>query len=225
MENYQGDLADIVRATGGGGGGGSAAESGLVIGGGQQQLTNWQQLIMSNPLEQVIDDEFGDPFSNAGDPLFHDHDHERHLDMAAATAGSCFFDNCINNNIRCSNMNLDGDGDGVGGEVSRNTNTSILISPKIGDEEIIRRGRSAAGGSGVGDNIFSRMLQISPSANNKLSSPCDSPAAAVAVATAPLLKGGGGGGGLKVNNSSKSSFVENGGVQISSPSSTGIKRR
>lgn len=210
MENYQGDLADIVRATGGG----ATTES--LASGGQQLLssvqTNWQQF-MSTPLEQV-DDEFGDPFSNARDPLLHD------LDMVAT--GSCFFDSSIN---VISSSNLDenpgrfhGDGDGDGAGAGEGGGNNILISPKFGDEEIIRRAGAGAAAGGGGDNIFSRMLQISPSAklSSSVSSPCDSPAAAASIASPR--------GGLKVN-SSKGSFVENGGVQISSPPSAGIKRR
>lgn len=69
MENNQGDLADIVRASGGGGGGG-----------GDGQSTNnpalyWQfqsepPMNLSSGIEE-LNDSFGDPFLNMQDPLLH----------------------------------------------------------------------------------------------------------------------------------------------------------
>ncbi|KAK2974634.1 hypothetical protein RJ640_009551 [Escallonia rubra] len=73
MENYQGDLGDIVRATGGGGGGGGGGGSGgstsdrvLPV------VSDWHQF-QSDPLSYPPDD-FGRPFSSSTDPLLYELD-------------------------------------------------------------------------------------------------------------------------------------------------------
>ncbi|WJZ97031.1 hypothetical protein VitviT2T_015665 [Vitis vinifera] len=64
MENYQGDLADIVRASGSGG----ARTS-------DEPVADWQfpsePMIFSPVVDEPLDD-FGDPFSNMRDPLLHE---------------------------------------------------------------------------------------------------------------------------------------------------------
>lgn len=64
MENYQGDLADIVRASGGGGSmtGNSAASTSLT----DMQFPSDQ---IGCYLENQCDDDFGDPFNQLGDPF------------------------------------------------------------------------------------------------------------------------------------------------------------
>ena len=65
MENYQGDLADIVRASSGGGGARTSDEPG----------TDWkfpgEPMNFLPAVDEPLDD-FGDPFSNMRDPLLHE---------------------------------------------------------------------------------------------------------------------------------------------------------
>ncbi|XP_058104603.1 probable WRKY transcription factor 14 [Magnolia sinica] len=88
MENDQGDLADIVRASGGGG----ATNNPTV---------DWQfpsePVNLSSSIEETMDD-FGDPFSNIRDPLLHE------LDLA----GSVFF-NGSNSSSGLVKMNVNED--------------------------------------------------------------------------------------------------------------------
>ncbi|KAL5977278.1 WRKY transcription factor [Asimina triloba] len=173
MENDQGDLADIVRASGGGG----AAAAG-------NSMSNWQfssdepvTLPSSAAIEEPME-EFGDPFSNMRDPLLHE------LDLA----GSGFF-GCSNSSaLAVVGMNA-------------NEEESNFHAPKILGDEMKRP-----------CNIFSRMLQISPSP--KLPVPTRlSPSAAMASPGAnDMVK-------------SSSSTIDNGAVQIPSPRNPGIKRR
>ncbi|XP_010315625.1 probable WRKY transcription factor 14 [Solanum lycopersicum] len=144
--NYQGDLADIFR------GGNNNTTSG------ESSSTNntiipipdgWTQLPYSATEEPTCVQDFGDPFCNLRDPLFHD------LDMLQATP------------------------------TEDNNNNSVF-----GDSR--KRG----------NNMFSRMLQISPT--NKL---------AMSVQNHDAM------------NSSKTCSIQNSALQISSPRNTGIKRR
>ncbi|KAA8537081.1 hypothetical protein F0562_029559 [Nyssa sinensis] len=109
MENYQGDLADIVRASGG------------AIGG---AVGDWQ--FLSDPIPtnhpsgmEGPADDFGDPFSNMRDPLLHE------LPMPA----SSFFNSSNNSNDMINVTVDDTDGFSAGGSV---------FSQKILDEEIKR---------------------------------------------------------------------------------------
>lgn len=91
MENYQGDLADIVRASGSGNGGGARSSD-------EPVAADWQ--FPSEPMNfsPVVDeplDDFGDPFSNMRDPLLHE------LDIA----GSGFF--CSSNSSELTQTSSD----------------------------------------------------------------------------------------------------------------------
>lgn len=184
MENYQGDLGDIVRASGSGG----ALTS-------DQPVADWQfpgePMNFSPVVDEPLDD-FGDPFSNMRDPLLHE------LDIA----GSGFF-----GSSNCSELAH------VSGEdiTSNLLGGSSIFGQKVLDEDMKRP-----------CNIFSRMLQISPSARLPISQ-----AESQIVAASPS--------GIKTSalppndmisgTSSKGCLVDNPALQISSPRNPGIKRR
>ncbi|XP_077253334.1 WRKY DNA-binding protein 14 [Tasmannia lanceolata] len=171
MENDQGDLADIVRASGGG----NVTTNNPAI--------DWQFPIESTDfpvgIVEPIED-FGDPFASLRDPLLHE------LDVA----GSAFFN-------RSNSSGL------VKMSVEKDDN---FLTQKILGEEIKRP-----------CNIFSKMLQISPSV---------SPTASAAVLASPRgIKPSLDGKEMIRANSSVNFPVDAGGVQISSPRNPGIKRR
>uniref|UniRef100_A0A5B7B2G2 Putative WRKY transcription factor 14 n=1 Tax=Davidia involucrata TaxID=16924 RepID=A0A5B7B2G2_DAVIN len=195
MENYQGDLTDIVRASGGaiGGGGTSGGVPVPVVVG-----DSWQ-FPMNYPcgFEDPTDD-FGDPFSNMRDPLLHE------LGMPASLG----FFNSSNNSTDMIKVSVDDD---TAGGFSGGGGGSVFAPKIILDEEMKRP-----------CNIFSRMLQISPaaavaSAKLPVSPPCDSPRG---IKNHALVAND-----MISPNTSKACLVENSEVQISSPRNTGIKRR
>ncbi|KAL4627901.1 hypothetical protein ACB092_05G200000 [Castanea dentata] len=207
MDNYQGDLTDIVRASGG--------PYGCITGNSSQPISEWQfpsdPMIFSSIQEQPKDN-FGDPFSNMRDPLLN----ELHLLSSSSffgTSNSADVIGTATSSVEESHtsgftgLHVDV---GVGvGSSSSSTSTNVL------DHDEMKRPC----------NIFSRMLQISPN-NAKLSvSPCGS---AVMAANSPrgtkapaMLSSD----ILGVPNSSKPCFIDNTAVQISSPRNPGIKRR
>lgn len=71
MENYQGDLGDIVRASGTATGGST-----------DEQFSGWQFPVLPENASSEPNDDFGDPFSSMTDPLLHEL-----VDIPA----SCFF--------------------------------------------------------------------------------------------------------------------------------------
>ncbi|KAJ8546602.1 hypothetical protein K7X08_034112 [Anisodus acutangulus] len=184
--NYQGDLADIFRgsSTGAISGGNNKATSGessttVVPVADGWQFPSYPINYLASGIEEPSVQDFGDPFSNSRDPLFHDRD----MMSASLTLFSSTKDDDNN---------------------SSNDGTS-LFGPK----------RRATTG-----NIFSRMIQISPT--TKLSmSPCDSPMASCSSPNANVIAND----AIISPNSSKTCLVENSGLQISSPRNTGIKRR
>ncbi|OVA20968.1 hypothetical protein BVC80_8831g5 [Macleaya cordata] len=205
MENDQGDLADIVRASGGGSS--SSTTGNKNNNNNQQQIsTDWQ--FPSKPIkfpsssagiEEDPVDNFGDPFSSTRDPLLQELE-----DIATARSG--FFEN--SNSLDPVKMNVVAEDD--------TSICSSLLAQRILDEEMKRP-----------CNIFSRMLQISP--NTKMPvSPIDLSASASPSGTSSSSC-------LIVNNdmvvnkasSSTGCSVDNSAavVQISSPRNTGIKRR
>ncbi|KAK4348131.1 hypothetical protein RND71_034470 [Anisodus tanguticus] len=194
--NYQGDLADIFRgsSTGAISGGNNKSTSGessttVVPVADGWQFPSYPINYLASGIEEPSVQDFGDPFSNSRDPLFHDRD----MMSASLTLFSSTKDDDNNN--------------------SSNDGTS-LFGPKI--PEVKRRTTTG--------NIFSRMIQISPTTKLAMS-PCDSPMASCSSPNANVI------GALVANdaiispNSSKTCLVENSGLQISSPRNTGIKRR
>lgn len=197
MENYQGDLADIVRASGGPnlGIGADGGFSGVEL-----PLPDWRfPAGPMNYIEETPVDEFGDPFSSClRDPLLHE------LDMPSTG----FFSNStdmmktsgVEGTTSHTTTSFGGRGQGGGG------GGGIMLE---------RQMKRPA-------NIFTRMLQISPNAKMPAVSPCDSPVGLMKAAPSPLVNPN---HDLISPNTSKSCLVENTGVQISSPRNTGIKRR
>ncbi|OIS96845.1 PREDICTED: probable WRKY transcription factor 14 [Nicotiana attenuata] len=206
--NYQGDLADIFLGSSGqnisgannitttSGESSSTVAAAAVTDGWLGQFPSHPINYSTSGIEEPSVQDFGDPFCNLRDPLFHD------LDMMPACS-SLFTSNNDNN--------------------SNNNNNTSLFEPKILEETEMK--------SRPTGNIFSRMLQISPTTKLAAAmSPCNSPMTA-AVALQPSSTVIAGGGALVANdaiispNSSKTCLVENSGLQISSPRNTGIKRR
>ncbi|KAK1278544.1 putative WRKY transcription factor 14 [Acorus gramineus] len=173
MENDQGDLADVVRASGGG----------FVVSPNHHPIFDWQ--FPSEP-DLPIEDFNSDTFSNLRDPLLHE------LNIAGSGA---MFDGPDSLGGGFGNRNADCDDGG-------------LQKMMLGEE--MKRPC----------NIFSRMLQISPT-NGKADSMCSSsnsplPSMGVAISTPRGIKSS-----ALIGNVS----IEAGGMQISSPRSMGIKRR
>lgn len=219
MENYQGDLTDIIRAGGRQIGSNnsasvSASSSSASVVSASDHLNNplptWQ--FPSDPLSfcSSIDDNrenlFGDPFSNTRDPLLHELNipnssgyyappplppADRVVDHEAATAAS--------------NIN-------------------------IGRRHHHQRGLFHEDELKSPCNIFSR-IQISPSSQSPKQqpavSPCESPVIAAAASPrgikTPVVVAS---DMINANSTSKSCLVDNTGpAQISSPRNLGIKRR
>ncbi|XWS17975.1 hypothetical protein CRYUN_Cryun32bG0002600 [Craigia yunnanensis] len=202
MENYQGDLNDIVRASGGPMGCASGQASDTV-----PSSSTWQQFT-SDPLNfssSVMEDHrvsaFGDPFSTMRDPLLHE------LNVAAGS--STYFsspsstDHIINNTRSTDTSNFSGASNIVGVGYS-----------KFCEDDM----RSPC-------NIFSR-IQISPSSSKVPVSPYDSPVMAAGVSTRVIKAPAVLPSDMIDANSSKSCLIDNTGpLQISSPGNLGIKRR
>lgn len=177
MENYQGDLTDILRATGGGS---PPAQTPIAT---APAPPEWQFPASAITFSVCApDDDFGDPFVHLGDPMIH-------APPPPPLPLPGFF------------------------------HGSDVIKAGIADDEMKRP-----------PNIFSRMLQISPTAKLPLPLPmplatCDSPAASPTG-----LKGG---APMLLPNdhtlispmSSKGNCLMESSLQISSPRNTGIRRR
>ncbi|EXB75176.1 putative WRKY transcription factor 35 [Morus notabilis] len=231
--NFQGDLTDILRASGSTSAGPSSVNSGY----GELGLpnitddnnnSNWQfpsDLPLNFPsissMEDLPRDSFGDPFSNMRDPLFHE--------LSDVPPGPAFFGSPNSENIIS-----DGGGGGGGfGEMLGPSHHHHHVGLDHHHQEDVKFRPSC--------NIFSRMLQINPSgklpaataaaAGATTSSPqCDS-AANMATAASPRgIKAAAviSGDMINVNSSQQGCLVENNtgsGMQISSPRNPGIKRR
>ncbi|KAG2689549.1 hypothetical protein I3760_09G144300 [Carya illinoinensis] len=208
MENYQGDLTDIVRASGGAYGS-TGAE------GASEPSPGWR--FPSDPMNfsSVVEeprDNFGNPFSYMRDPLLYE------LDVS----GSGFFSSTSSAEMMGSSTaasvedtggfnggNTTGAVVGVGG-----ASTSTILAPSNYLEDEMKRPC----------NIFSRMLQISPNAKLPVS-PCGSPVMAAAASPRGIKASAMVAGDMITANSPKGCFIDNTGVQISSPRNPGIKRR
>lgn len=220
MENYQGDLTDILRAGAAAAAATGSSSSSPAYHSETMNSDSWQFSSDDNPsmkfstsiaMEEEVEearDNFGDPFSSyIRDPLLHE---------LSSTSTGGFFSSPSSN----SEMNI-----GVDMEAARAAPFGAhLLGHHHHPGEVDKRP--------CNNNIFSRMLQISPGKLGGDVAGCDS----VAVLGSP--RGGGGGikagpGGVMVGsdminaNSSKGCLLENTGVgvQISSPRNPGIKRR
>lgn len=216
MENYQGDLTDILRA----GAAATGSSSSPAYHSETMNSDSWQfssddnlsmkfstSIAMEEEVEEARDN-FGDPFSSyIRDPLLHE---------LSSTSTGGFFSSPSSN----SEMNI-----GVDMEAAR----AAPFGPHLLGHHHHHQGEVEK--RPCNNNIFSRMLQISPGKLRGDVAGCDS----VAVLGSPRGGGGGikAGGGVMVGsdminaNSSKGCFIENTGVgvQISSPRNPGIKRR
>lgn len=201
MDNYHGDLTDIVRGSAGG-----LCQS-------DAPVSNWE--FPSDPLnlsfssssaamEDTRDNVFGDPFCNMRDPLLHE------LNVAASSG---YF-----SSPNSTGRVLSSSPDDTSNDFSR-ANASNILAHKVFEEEMNKNPC----------NIFSR-IQISQKNPTKLPvSPCNSPViAAAAAASSP--RGFKASSMVSIDmintNSSKTCLIDNAGpVQISSPRNLGIKRR
>ncbi|KAF5207671.1 Wrky transcription factor [Thalictrum thalictroides] len=211
MEKDQGDLADIVRASGGVVTTGSAGTPG----GSSTSYSNKDKVDwhistelgnFPSTIKEPIDN-FGDPFSNMHDPLLL---HELDIPIPSPS----FFD-------RSNSSGL------VKMDIEENISTSSHhLSRTIFDESMRR----------PANNIFSRMLQISPNSNmsssssTTITSPCDMMSTVMTsprVATSKTSCSSSIETALKSNNSPNTgcSIESVGMMQISSPRNPGIKRR
>ncbi|XP_022892495.1 probable WRKY transcription factor 35 [Olea europaea var. sylvestris] len=195
MDNYQGDLDDIIRA-GGGGGGSIGSNISTAV---PALPADWQ--FPSNPVNyssgiEELSDYFGHPFSNMRDPFLHDID----------TTVSGFFNNS-NNSIATGNQASGGRDDGG----------DIVLGNKILDEE--RKTRPPNMFSRMLQISPNEKLLVFPRSSPSVAAASHgglkAPAAAGSVSNDHMIS----------PNSSKSCLVESPGVQISPPRNTGIKRR
>ncbi|XP_048438541.1 probable WRKY transcription factor 14 isoform X1 [Pyrus x bretschneideri] len=220
MENFQGDLTDILRA------GTTTATVGADPSDHQEPYTDswhfpYDPMIFPSSSsameeEEETKDNFGDPFlSYMRDPLLNE------LDISSSSLFSS--PNCT-------------------ARAEEGVTTTTFGSGGDGSHHVLSLGHHNHQSGGVvvdGDpikrpyNIFSRMLQISPSAKVPVS-PCDSPvmgasvssstsgvktssASAAMVASDMIING-------NSSSAAKGCLLENTGMQISSPRNPGIKR-
>jgi hypothetical protein len=195
MDNYQGDLTDIVRASGGAYGCGSGP-------GASEPIPDWQfpsDPMNFSPAIEEPRDNFGDPFGYIRDPLLHE------LDVS----GSGFFSSPSSAEMMgTGTASVDDKGGFCGGGAATSTTTTVLAQKNYLDHEMKRP-----------CNIFSRMLQISPNAKLPVS-PRHSPP--VMAASSPrgishMINAN--------NTSKDCFVDHTAGVQISPPRNPGIKRR
>nr|GME16132.1 probable WRKY transcription factor 14 [Ipomoea batatas] len=186
MENYQGDLADIVRGSGLAGNAAQEAEPPALPD--TWQYSGGDNDNIAAAVMNCYSDhrDFGDPFSHMRDPLmFQD------LAMPPPPPSAAFFA-CSDNDLADT---------AAAAAVSETAASSAVFAPPklILDEEMKR----------PACNIFSRMLQISPTSNPP-----------------PPAGGGGIACGENIISAASSSGNAAAGLQISSPRNTGsIKRR
>lgn len=211
MENYQGDLTDIVRASGGAYGATGAA-------GASEPSPDWRFPYDPMNFSSVVvepRDNFGDPFSYMRDPLLNELDVSSSgffssTSSAAMMGSSTTAAASVEETVGFKGGNsTTGAVVGVGG-----TSTSTILASSNYLEDGIKRPC----------NIFSRMLQISPTAKLPVS-PSGSPAMAAAASPRGIKASAMVAGDMITANSPKGCFIDNTGVQISSPRNPGIKRR
>ena len=250
MENYQGDLTDILRASSGGGAYGSSTTSTTSSSSepaasshnhhhhhhhhqNQYHQYHWQQQqhhFSSDPISfsSVLEDprgknsSFGDPFSTMRDPFLHELDIPPYFNTSTTTATTSSSAEIMSGSSSCGGLEeaAASFGAGVtGGAGNTNNNTtatpSVFAQHKVLEDDM-RSIRPCK-------NIFSNMIQISPSSAKLPLSPYDSPAMAAspgAIKPSAVVSPN------MVNaNPSKDCLVDSTAVQISSPRNPGLKRR
>ncbi|KAE9599199.1 hypothetical protein Lal_00043864 [Lupinus albus] len=240
MDNYQGDLTDIVRASSGGAySTTTTTSSSLSKAATNNQFSHhhhWQQHhFPSDPINfssSVLEEgtNFGDPFSTLlRDPLSTMRVpflHELDFMPNSGNNSSPYFNNTATITAATSSAeNIISTSCGAlehaapatfGASTITNTNsaTSVFAHKILEDDSIMRSSRPSS------KSIFSNMIQISPNAAKLPLSQYDS--------TSPVMGASAMVSGNMINatNTSKDCLVDNtGGVQISSPRNPGLKRR
>ncbi|KAE9594868.1 hypothetical protein Lal_00013327 [Lupinus albus] len=242
MDNYQGDLTDIVRASTGG-----AYSTSSTTTSSSQAATNnhfshhqWHHHFSSDPINfssAVLEEgtNFGDPFStllrdpfsNMRDPFLHELD----IMPNQGNNSSPYFNTSTTKTITTTSTSAEIISTSCGaledaapcfGVNTNTTSSTSVFGHKIHeDDSIMRSSRPSS------KNIFSNMIQISPNAAKLPLSPYDS-TSQVMVASPREIKPSAmvSGNMINVTNTSKGCLVDNtGGVQISSPRNPGLKRR
>lgn len=206
MENYQGDLSDIIRASGASYGscstGTSSSEAANPFSRNYHLQFSSDPMIFSSVLEG-FNSNFGDPFSNMRDPFLHE------LDLPL----SAYF-NSTSSSAEIKSSGALEEATCFGGGVvagSSSSSNSCVLAQKILDEDDMRR---------PCNSILSNMIQISP--NDKL------PISPVVDSLSRPFKPSGAVSGhnmIDAKTSSDYCLVDNTKVQISSPRNPGLKRR
>ncbi|OIW13768.1 hypothetical protein TanjilG_17947 [Lupinus angustifolius] len=242
MDNYQGDLTDIVRASSGG----AYSTSSTTSSSSSKAATNnqfshhhWQHQhhFSSDPINfssSVLEGgtNFGDPFSTLlRDPLSTMRVpflHELDVMPNSVNNSSPYFNSTTTFTATTSSAeNIISTSCGAledaapaaasfGASTITNTNSaaSIFAHKILEDDNIMRSSRPSS------KSIFSNMIQISPNAAKIPLLPYD-PTSSVMGASAMVS-----GNMINATNTSKDCLVDNtGGVQISSPRNPGLKRR
>ncbi|CAK7357370.1 unnamed protein product [Dovyalis caffra] len=214
MDNYQGDLTDILRASGG------------ALGQSDVPVSDWEFPsdpinLSSSTMGENRDDIFGDPFCNMRDPLLHE----------LNVAGSSYFSSPNSADHLLSTATVDHDH--TGSFVAANSaapapitsSNSILAHQKVFEDHEMHK-PAATTPTPTPCNIFSR-IQISPINPPKLPvSPCNSPVIATGASPRGFKPSAMVSSDVINVNNSKGCLIENiGPVQISSPRNLGIKRR
>ncbi|RDX65811.1 putative WRKY transcription factor 35, partial [Mucuna pruriens] len=195
MDNYQGDLSDIIRASGASYGSCSTGTSSSEAVAAPFSRDHWQ-LISSDPMIlEGFNSNFGDPFSNTRDPFLHK------LDLP----GSAYFSSTSSAEISSSGALEEATNCFGGG-----SNNSCVLAQKILEDDMRRPCNS----------VLSNMIQISPNDKLPLSPVVDAlsrPLKPSAVVSGNNM--------IDVKTSKDHCLVDNTELQISSPRNPGLKRR
>lgn len=208
MENYQGDLSDIIRASGASYGscstGTSSSEAANPFSRNYHLQFSSDPMIFSSVLEG-FNSNFGDPFSNMRDPFLHE------LDLPL----SAYFNSTSSSaEIKSSGALEEATcfGGGVVAGSSSSSSNSCVLAQKILEDDDMRR---------PCNSILSNMIQISP--NDKL--PISPAVDALSRALKPSSMVISGDNMIDSKTSIDHCLVDNTEVQISSPRNPGLKRR
>ncbi|KAJ6423018.1 hypothetical protein OIU84_024031 [Salix udensis] len=207
--DYQGDLTDILRATGG------------VVGQSDVPVSNWEFPFdpSSSAMGESRGNLFGDPFCNTRDPLLHE--------LNVASGSSYFSSQNSADHMLSAAASVDRDHTGSFAGANRATTSSssnILAHHKVFEDHGMHKAATPLPAATC--NIFSR-IQISPNNQTKLPvSPCNSPVIATGSSPRGFKPSAMVSSDIITVNNSKGCLMENTGqVQISSPRNMGIKRR